>query len=416
MKIFAALFFATLLGAQIPAEQEAQELSRAIAEAGTSPIDFTRALEGHLRKYPETPQRNAIEKALAKSAIESNDRARIILYGERVLTAEPANDDLQLIDRVTRALLETDDSGSAKKALAYATRYEREVEAMRSRAGQGHMSPGQWSEEVDKGKARALVFQARATGMMGNLEDAVKLARQSWEMYPGAEGAREAARWLAKLGRDTEAIDFYAAAFTMDDGRTTDADRAHDRERMGELFTKRNGSEKGLGDVILRAYDRTVAMKRDRLAKLKLQDPNAGAQEVLDYTLPAVNGGPSLALASLKGSTIVMDFWATWCGPCKAQHPMIENVKKHYSSAANVVFLSINADDDHAPVPAFVKEMEWKDAAWYDGGLSRMLNINSIPTVIVVNPEGKIASRMTGFIPEKFEEMLAERIEDSRKN
>ena len=170
---------------------------------------------------------------------------------------------------------------------------------------------------------------------------------------------------------------------------------------MGELFTKRNGSEKGLGDVILRAYDRTVAMKRDRLAKLKLKDPNAGAQEVLDYTLPAVNGGPPLALASLKGRHVVMDFWATWCGPCKAQHPMIENVKKHYRATARCsVSCPSMPMTTMRSVPAFVKEMEWKDAACYDGGLSPMLNINSIPTVIVVESRrAESSSRMTGFHP-----------------
>ena len=73
-----------------------------MSEAGTSPIDFTHALERHLAKYPDSKQKLAIEKALAKSAMDTNDHARIILYGEQVLKAEPRRDDFQLIDRVTR--------------------------------------------------------------------------------------------------------------------------------------------------------------------------------------------------------------------------------------------------------------------------------------------------------------------------
>src|SRR5438034_7158362 len=92
--VLAVLFGVALLQAQTaePNEQEQLDLSKAIAEAGTSPVDFTRALERHLQKYPQARQRAAIEKALAKSAIEANDRARIVLYGEKVLASEPKSD------------------------------------------------------------------------------------------------------------------------------------------------------------------------------------------------------------------------------------------------------------------------------------------------------------------------------------
>ncbi|MDQ1469217.1 MAG: hypothetical protein QOJ99_697 [Bryobacterales bacterium] len=399
-----------------PAEQEQAELSRAVGEAGTSGVDFTRALERFLEKYPKTAQRAVIEKALAKAAMEANDHARILLYGERVLQADLKNDDLPLIDRVTRTLLDTDAPEPARKALAYANRYEVQVEAMRNRAAEGHMSEGQWGEEVDKGRARALVLEARATGNTGKPEEALKVAKTGWETYPGAEAAREVARWLGKLGRDAEAIEFYADAFTIEDGRATEADRARDRVRLGELYSKLNGSDKGLGDTVLRAYDRMAALKKDRVVRLRVKDPNAGATDLLDFTIPNVNGTGSLSLASLKGKAVVMDFWATWCGPCRVQHPMIESVKKQFEKSGNVVFLSIDSDDDHAAVQAFVKEMKWDHNVYYDAGLGAMLKISSIPTIIVLDTSGKISSRMAGFIPERFEDMLAQRIREAQQN
>jgi thiol-disulfide isomerase/thioredoxin len=394
------------------AEQEQRELSNAIGEAGASPIDFIRALERHLGKYPQSRQRAAIDKALARSAVEANDRARIVLYGEKVLAAEPKSDDLSLIDRVARALLDTEDATNAAKALAYAKRYEAAVDGMRDRAADGHMSPGAWADEVDKGKARALVLEARATGNLGKPEDALKMAQKAWDTYPGAEAAREAANWSAKLGRDAEAVEFCANAFAIEDARTTEADRAQIRARMGELYRRLHGSEKGLGDTMLQAYDRTAALRRDRAASLKAKDPNAGAADIMDFTLPRQEGSP-LPLASLKGKTVVMVFWATWCAPCRAQHPMIENVKKHFEAAKNVVFLSVASDDDHSLVAPFVKEMHWSDPIYFDGGLGRLLNISSIPTIIVLNAAGKVSSRMTGFIPERFEDMLTQRIEET---
>ena len=201
----------------------------------------------------------------------------------------------------------------------------------------------------------------------------------------------------------------------MEDGRSTEADRARDRVHLSELYTKVNGAEKGLGDAILQAYDRMAEMKKDRLAKVRRSDPNMGATELMDFTIPNVDGTGSLALASLKGKAVVMDFWATWCGPCRVQHPMIENVKKHFEKAGNVVFLSIDSDDDHAAVSAFVKEMKWDHKVYYEDGLASMLKIASIPTILVLDTAGKVSSRMTGFIPERFEEMLAQRIEEARR-
>jgi thiol-disulfide isomerase/thioredoxin len=223
-------------------------------------------------------------------------------------------------------------------------------------------------------------------------------------------------RWLVKLDRNAEAIEFYADAFVMDDPRTTETDRAHDRAHLNELYTKLNGSEKGLGDIVLAAYDRTAALRAERLAAVKRSDPNAGASDIQDYTLLPADSGPSLALSSLKGKTVVLDFWATWCGPCKVQHPMIEKIKTQYQKSGNVVFLSVDADEDHKLVAPFLKDMHWNGPIFFDSGLSHLLNITAIPTVIVLDKTGKISSRMSGFIPERFEEMLTQRIEETHPN
>jgi len=423
MRWFAIGFLAVSAAwAQAPApagavgEQEQGELSKAIGESTGSPVDFIRAVEKHLEKYPQTALRPQIEKSLAQAAMEANDSARIVQYGVRLLQAEPANADLPLLDRVTRALLETDDAEAAKKALPLAKRYGAAVEARGAHAPEGHLSAGQWAEEVSKGRARALVLEARATGNAGNPEEAAKIAQRAWEAQANLESAREVARWAARLNRTAVAIEFYANAFTVEEGRGAESDRAKDRARLGDLYVKAHGSEKGLGDLILQSYDRMAAMRAEHLAKIRLMDPNIGLTELADFRIPEVDGTGTLSLASLKGKAVVMDFWATWCGPCRVQHPMIENVKKRFGKSDDVVFLSVDADDDHGVVGQFVKEMKWDHKVYYDAGLGVMLKIGSIPTIVVLDKTGRISSRMTGFIPDRFEDMLAQRIEDARKN
>src|SRR5579864_3161595 len=89
----ASLFTASLM-AQTPAltaeGSEEHDLSQAVGEAGGSAIDLIRGLEQFLKKYPATKRRLEIEKALAKAAIDSDDNARIVLYGEKVIQATPA--------------------------------------------------------------------------------------------------------------------------------------------------------------------------------------------------------------------------------------------------------------------------------------------------------------------------------------
>jgi len=420
------VLFASLLTAQTtvtldPAgdAQEQYALSQAVSEAGNSSIDRIRALELHLKKYPQSKQRAVIEKELVKAATDTNDNARIVLYGERVLQREPPPDEgdvMQMLDRVTRALVDNSQPEPAKRAVGYAKRYESDVVALRAKMEPpGHLSPAQWSEELDKAMARALALEARATGYAGDPEAAEKIAAKSWEAYPTGEGARETAFWLTSLGRKAEAIEFLSDAFTLEDSRSTEAERARDRASMGELYAALNGSEKGLGDLILQAYDRTAGLLSARRASLKAKDPNSEAVNIVDFTLPAVDKAmPPLVLASMKGKTVVMDFWATWCAPCRAQQPLIENVKTHYEGAKDVVFVAVDADEDVSLVAPFVKEQGWKDQGYLEAGLARQLTISNIPTVLVLDPNGRISSRMIGFIPERFEQMLTERVDEAR--
>ena len=133
----------------------------------------------------------------------------------------------------------------------------------------------------------------------------------------------------------------------------------------------------------------------------------------MEYTLSGPGGG-KLQLSALRGKTVVMDFWATWCGPCRTQHPLYEEVKKRFAGDAKVVFLSVNTDEERERVVPFLKANKWDQQVWFEDGLARLLEISSIPTTIIVDPRGQVASRMNGFVPDRFVEMLAERIREAK--
>jgi thiol-disulfide isomerase/thioredoxin len=413
MKVWALLvLLACGCGAQENAsEREDRDLNTALAEAGSSPVDFIRALEKHLSKYPDSPRKAEFERALVKAAIENKDERRTVLYGERVLARDP--DDIQVLEKVIRALLDGEGKENAARALQYAGKYVALVEQIRKEK-LPESGAARWQDEVDRGYSRALVLQARATGISGDPVTAASLARRAYAAYATAEAAREVGRWLAASGNEEEAVAFYADAFSLSDSRNSDAERALDRARMGELYRKVHGSEKGLGEIVLQAYDRTTAAAAERKLRLNQADPNAQVSRVMDFTISQVNGG-KLALSSLRGKTVVFDFWATWCGPCRIQHPLYDEVKKKFTQQGDVVFLSINTDEEKDLVAPFVREMKWNPPIYFDDGLARRLKIDSIPTTVIVDKNGEIASRMNGFVPDRFVEALAERIREVMK-
>jgi thiol-disulfide isomerase/thioredoxin len=148
---------------------------------------------------------------------------------------------------------------------------------------------------------------------------------------------------------------------------------------------------------------------------MKAKDPNSQATKISEFTLPAIEKSAApLALGALRGKTIILDFWATWCAPCRAQKPLIEELEAHYKDSPDVVFVTIDADDDPAVAPGFIKEQGWKDSGYFEAGLARLLAVSSIPTVLVIDPNGRTSSRMIGFIPDRFKDMLAERVEEAR--
>jgi thiol-disulfide isomerase/thioredoxin len=119
----------------------------------------------------------------------------------------------------------------------------------------------------------------------------------------------------------------------------------------------------------------------------------------------------------LKGKAVVFDFWATWCGPCRVQHPLYEEVKQRFHDSPDVVFLSVNTDDERELVAPFLKENHWEQRqVYFEDGLSRVLAITSMPTTIVLDRHGEVTSRMNGFVPERFVDMLTDRIKDALKN
>jgi thiol-disulfide isomerase/thioredoxin len=390
----------------VASDAEKQELAQAVSEASTSGYDIIRALEAHLRKYPATPLRPEILGLLAKASADTNDNARIVRYGEPVLRITP--NDVVLLDAVSRALLSAGGKEEAARALDYAKRFEDYV--VRLPIPQGY-DPVKNQEDHDRALARALLYQARAKNILGDYDEARRKAALAYIAYPDEPSAREWSEALEHQGKSAEAVQRLADALTIADPRATAEDRAAARKKLGELYrSQHGGSEAGLGEEILAAYDRTAETLAKRRAQLREMDPNLGVSDPGRFTLSVLGGG-KLNLATLRGKVLIFDFWATWCVPCRTQHPLYEEVKKRFNGRNDLVFLAVNTDEDRELVKPFMESQHWAGDVYYDIGLVRLLSVTSIPTTVIMDKAGRIVSRMNGFAGETFVEQLTARIQ-----
>jgi thiol-disulfide isomerase/thioredoxin len=403
------LFAVSLLSGQDLTQNEQSSLQQALGEAGNSPVEFVRAIEDHLRKFPNSSRKAELERALVKTAIDLRDDPRIIEYGERVLAREP--DNIPVLGSVSTALLHKGDKASAQRALEHARHYEQLIDAAaKNAAPRSGREEAKRKDDFDRNKASAHLLESRAEGLIGNTGEAIKLAESSYAIFPSVEAAREAARWLSEAGKFQDSLQYLADAFAVAGLKSPDPDAPHDRAMMGEISRKLNGSETGLGDIILKAYDSTSALLAARRAQLRELDPNAQVKDPLNFTLSSPDA-EKLQLSSLLGKVIVLDFWATWCVPCRAQHPLYEQVKAKYKDAGDVVFLAIDTDEDRTLVKPFLESHQWTQKVYFEDGLQSLLQVSSIPTTIIFGKKGDVVDRMNGFLPDRFVDMLTERID-----
>ena len=124
------------------------------------------------------------------------------------------------------------------------------------------------------------------------------------------------------------------------------------------------------------------------------------------FDLPAVDGG-RVSLASLKGKVVVLDMWATWCGPCIAEMPdYAEFSRKNQPRGVEVVGI-VFASGEPQEVQDFVREhrIPYRQLLGPDELLASYGANSGFPTTFVIDGQGMIRLKLIGAVPQKFEKL-----------
>ena len=132
-----------------------------------------------------------------------------------------------------------------------------------------------------------------------------------------------------------------------------------------------------------------------------------------DLDLEGRDGG-GIRLSQLRGNVVILNFWATWCGPCRAELPLLQDLYNRYSDR-NFTVLAVSVDDDRNRVAPFLKSNNLSLPIYYvSPGDAAAMTAQGIPTTFIVAPDGNLEKAYVGFSP-NIEKEWMERVDKYAK-
>jgi len=379
------------------------DLQKAITDAGNDRAAMVRNLDAFLKKYPESSQRPQIYRAIVESSLQLRDFPRATEYAERIVALNPEDTSMtvlsiQLLDRYGGA-------DGWRRAISYCTRVLDRLEHASLADKSARVSAEEWQNDQKRDISSLLVVRGRLEQKLNDLSSAQKDFAASYAALPNGAAA-ECLGGIAELQKNVDdALRQYARAFSLDDRADGVSSQKELRKKIGNVWRLAHGSEDGLGTYLFQAYDETAASVIP-----PKPIPNKGLKEPYEFTLRKAPEGTPFPLTDTKGKVVVLNFWATWCGPCRELEPHFEKVAARFSGEKEVLFFGLNCDEDESLVAPYLAEERRKTTTLFADGMDLLLRVNAFPTTVILDRAGKVAYRSDGFDPDDIEKVLTDAI------
>ena len=264
-----------------------------------------------------------------------------------------------------------------------------------------------WKKSLIVTLADILDTYAYGLDKLGRYDEAEKAFEEVFSIIKAPLGADYYTRYIECLNKNKKyekAVEF--AEQCIKKGITSD--KLNEAYKEAYLIIKGNAEEfKKKGKEL---NDEGFKQKKEKLAGQLLNKPAP------EFNLKSLDG-KTVNLADLKGKVVVVDFWATWCGPCKASFPALQKVYEKYLNNKNVVILAVNTweyekgNTREKIVKNFINENKYTFPVLLDledktEGVVTKFEVANIPTKFIIDKNNYIQFKSIGFTGEQ--EMLDE--------
>lgn len=315
------------------------------------PKENIKILENFLNSRPNAGMKWYIYKNLFSAAEKAGEVATMVKYGEAMSTLDST--DTSLLAKMALSL--ADRKMDLEKALRYARQAEKETFEFKIAQRPANTDenwfkycfPEDWQHQNYK-KQRALALHALGWVyfQMDKFSEAEAKLRQSIEIERSEKKLTQLAEALIKLGRSDEA-------------------------------------QKSLLEV-----------EKEQIESVKQKFVNEPAK---DFELEGIDG-QKYKLSELKGKIVMLNFWATWCGPCAYEMPhLVKLYEKSRDRGFMILAISVDKKSDRYKVAPFAKEHKLNFPVLFDEGVADLYKVEGYPTNIFIDRQGNVRYRQFGF-------------------